>query len=236
VAEMIVALDYPDLESALNLVDRVGDRADFYKVGLELYTRVGPPVLEALAARRKRVFLDLKLHDIPHTVAGAVRAAAGHRVELLTVHATGGPAMLEAAVDAAVRAEVEVGHRVRLLAVTVLTSLPPHEVEAIWGREVDSVRDEVLRLAEMSQAAGVDGVVASAHEAEVLRRRLGAQAPIVTPGIRPAGADAHDQARVATPAQAVQAGASHLVLGRAVTQAPDPASAFASIVAEAKSG
>jgi len=233
VAEMIVALDYPGLDDALDLVDRVGEQADFYKVGLELYTRVGPPVLQALAARRKRVFLDLKLHDIPNTVAGAVRSAAEHRVELLTIHAAGGPSMLEAAAEAAAGAEA--GHRVRLLAVTVLTSLPAHEVEAIWGHEVDSIRDEVLRLADMAQEAGVDGVVASAQEAEVLRRRLGPDALIVTPGIRPAGTDAHDQARVTTPAEAVRAGASHLVLGRAVTQARDPAAAFGAIVAEARS-
>lgn len=234
-AEIIVALDYPDLSGALDLVDRVGEDGDFYKVGLELYTRVGPRILDALAERGKRIFLDLKFHDIPNTVAQAVRSAAEHQVELLTLHTMGGSAMMEAAAESAAAVAEEGGHRVRLLGVTVLTSLPAHGLEEIWAREVDSVRVEVLRLARLAGAAGLDGVVASALEAETLRRRLGADPLIVTPGIRPAGADAHDQSRVATPTVAVEAGASHLVVGRAITQAEDPAAAHAAIAAEVRS-
>lgn len=232
-AEIIVALDYPDLGSALSLVDRLGTDADFYKVGLELYTRSGVAALEELSDRGKRIFLDLKLLDIPNTVAGAVRAAGRHGVDLLTVHATGGPSMLEAAVAAA--AEVAPrpgGRRLRLLGVTVLTSLPATELEATWGREILSVRDEVLRLAEASRQAGLDGVVASAEEAEPLRRKLGPDALIVTPGIRPAGTDAHDQQRVATPAAAVRAGSNYLVVGRAITGSANPGQAYRSIRAE----
>jgi orotidine-5'-phosphate decarboxylase len=232
-AEIIIALDYPESGPALDLVDRVGADADFYKVGLELYTRSGPEIVQALASRGKRVFLDLKLHDIPNTVAGGVRSAAEHGVDLLTVHAAGGPSMLARAAEAAREAAESGGHRVRIVAVTVLTSLPAFEVEEIWGRTVDSVRDEVLRLASMAGEAGIDGVVSSALEAEALRHVLGPDALLVTPGIRPAGAETHDQARVATPALAVAAGASHLVVGRSITQAADPRSAYRAIAEEA---
>jgi orotidine-5'-phosphate decarboxylase len=225
--DVIIALDVPTGHEALALVDLLGEQGTFYKVGLELYTREGPGVVEALRARGKRVFLDLKLHDIPNTVAGAVRAASEQDVELLTVHATGGEAMMAAAQDAA-------AGRVRLLAVTLLTSLQPAAVERIWGRELASLRDEVLRLAGQARAAGIEGVVSSAHEAEALRRHLGAEAYLVTPGIRLAGGEAHDQARVMTPAHAVAAGADVLVVGRAVTAAADPAAALTQVLDEAR--
>jgi orotidine-5'-phosphate decarboxylase len=224
-AEVIVALDTPDAAGALALVDRLGHAATFYKVGLELYTRAGPDVVRALRDRGKRVFLDLKLLDIPNTVAGAVRAAGELEVELLTVHATGGEAMLRAARDAA-------DGRVRLLAVTLLTSLEPTAVEAVWGRELLSLRDEVVRLAGLAARAGIEGVVSSAQEAAPLRRALGPDAYLVTPGIRLAGTDPHDQARVATPAEAVAAGADALVIGRTVTASGDPAAALARVLAE----
>jgi orotidine-5'-phosphate decarboxylase len=213
-AELIVALDGMSAEEALALADRVGEACAFYKVGLELYTRGGPEVVRALRERDKRVFLDLKLHDIPNTVAGAVRSAAGLDVELLTVHATGGSRMLEAAREAA-------QERVKLVAVTLLTSLGASDVEVVWGREIGSIRDEVARLAELARETRMDGVVASALEASWLRHAVPADFLLVVPGIRPVGEDQGDQRRVATPADAVAAGADYLVVGRPVTRASD---------------
>jgi len=224
-AEIILPLDHPSAEEALALVDLLGEPATFYKVGLELYTRCGPDVVRQLRARGKRVFLDLKLHDIPNTVAGAVRAAAALDVQLLTLHTSGGASMMEAARDAA-------EGRVKLLGVTVLTSLTAAEVEGVWGREITSIRDEVGRLAGLAHDSGMDGVVASALEAGWIRRSLEPPFLVVTPGIRPAGADRGDQKRVATPADAVTAGADYLVVGRPVTQADDPRAALAALQAE----
>lgn len=221
-SDLIIALDLPSRAKALELVDRLGADADFYKVGLELYTREGPEMVIDLHDRGKRVFLDLKLMDIPNTVAGAVAAAADLGVELLTLHAHGGPRMMEAALGQA-------GVDTRLLAVTLLTSLSPDEIEVVWGRPVDSVRREVLRLARLSRDVGIHGVVSSPLEAGELRTALGSEALIVTPGIRLAGADHHDQNRVATPEAAVEAGASHLVVGRAVTRAPEPREALEAV-------
>jgi len=227
-AEIIVALDYADAESALTLVDRLGDAGRFYKVGLELYTRAGPDVVRILHERGKRVFLDLKLHDIPNTVAGAVRAAAALDVELLTLHAGGGGPMLRAGVEAA-------DGRVRLLGVTVLTSLTPSDVEQVWGREIRSIRDEVVRLAQLAAEVELHGVVASAVEAGWIRPVIGEEMLIVTPGIRMKGTDRGDQKRVASPADAVAAGADYLVVGRPIIQADDP-SATLRALAEAAAG
>ncbi len=224
-AEIILALDHRSDDEALELVDVLGERGGFYKVGLELYTRAGPDVVHALRDRGKRTFLDLKLHDIPNTVAGAVRAAVSLEVDFLTVHTGGGIPMLQAAVEAA-------EGRVKLLGVTVLTSLTPSDVELVWGREIRSIRDEVGRLAELASRAELDGVVASAVEAGWLRPALGDDMLIVTPGIRPAGADPGDQKRVASPADAVAAGADYLVVGRPVTQARDPAEALGALLDE----
>jgi orotidine-5'-phosphate decarboxylase len=224
-AEIIVALDHRSDGEALELVDRLGEAGTFYKVGLELYTSAGPDVVRALRHRGKRTFLDLKLHDIPNTVAGAVRAAASLEVDFLTVHTGGGVPMLQAAVEAA-------EGKVRLLGVTVLTSLTPSDVELVWGREIRSIRDEVGRLAELASHAELDGVVASAVEAGWLRPALGDDMLIVTPGIRPVGGDPGDQKRVASPADAVAAGADYLVVGRPVTQARDPAEALGALLAE----
>jgi len=242
VAEVVIALDTPSTEEAWRLVERLGERADFYKVGLELYGRGGPELARALVGAGKRVFLDLKLHDIPNTVAGAVRAAADLGVSLLTVHASGGARMMRAAVDAAAEgAAGSSGHaasapdaRLRLLAVTVLTSLSAPELGWAWGREPPDVGREVLRLARDAAAAGVDGVVASPLEAAAVRAEAPGDFLIVTPGIRPAGAGADDQRRIATPAEAVRAGATHLVLGRAVTKAPDPCAALEAVLAEVR--
>ena len=227
-SELVVALDLPSRSEAVELVDRLGGGADFYKVGLELYTREGPDIVAALHERGKRVFLDLKLMDIPNTVARAVAAAADLGVELLTLHAHGGPTMIEAAVS-------ECGST-RLLAVTLLTSLSPDEIETVWNRPVDSVRTEVLRLARLSTEAGAHGVVSSPLEAGELRTVLGPEALVVTPGVRLPGGETHDQNRVATPAAAVAAGASHLVVGRAITRADDPVDALRRVRASMRAG
>jgi len=224
-AQVIVALDTPSAAEALATAEALGERADFFKVGLELYTAAGPAVVDALLSRGKRVFLDLKLHDIPNTVAGAVAAASGLGVHLLTVHAGGGSAMLEAARGAA-------SGGLRLVGVTVLTSLAAADLEAVWGRAVGSVPAEAARLAALARRAGLDGVVASASDVAGIRADLGPSFLVVVPGIRPAGASLDDQRRVATPAEAVRAGADYLVLGRAVTRATDPRSALAAVLDE----
>lgn len=219
-AEIIVALDYATGEEALGLVDALGGAGDFYKVGLELFSREGPEVVEALTRRDKRVFLDLKLHDIPNTVARSVSAARELGVDFLTLHTTGGVSMMAAAAEAA-------GGALTLLGVTVLTSMSVPDVEAVWGRELDSLRDEVVRLAGLAKEAGVGGVVASPMEARPLKRLVGSDLLVVTPGIRLRGDDHHDQARFATPADAADAGADYLVVGRSITRAPDPVAALA---------
>jgi len=223
-AEIIVALDLPTEEEALDIVDLLGDDVDFYKVGSPLFTRVGSSIIEELNEREKRVFLDLKYHDIPNTVAQAVEAAAALDVALLTLHASGGTAMLRAARDAVRR-----GEGPALLGVTLLTSFSAAEVEEVWDKELRSLREEVARLASIAAEAGLDGVIASALEAEELKRRHGKDFLVITPGIRPAGHIAGDQARVATPATAVRAGADYLVVGRPVITAADPRSVVETI-------
>lgn len=225
-ADIILALDLPTADAALELVDRLGDAVTRYKVGPVLYTRTGPSVVRELRARGKGVFLDLKFHDIPNTVAGAVAAAAELEVELLTLHATGGSEMMRAAREAAGT------EGPKLLGVTLLTSLTPADVEEIWGKELMSVREETLRLAGLAAEAGLDGVVASVLETEAIRRRQGSDFLVVTPGIRPAGSLPGDQSRTATPAEAARAGADLLVIGRPVTAAADPVAAVERIRAE----
>ena len=218
-ARVIIPLDVPTLDDAMGLVDSLGEAADVYKVGLELFTAEGSAAVQALKQRNKRVFLDLKLHDIPSTVARAVARARVLEVDLLTLHATGGRLMMEAAAQAA-------ENDLTLLGVTVLTSMTPSDMEHSWGREVDSIEEEVVRLATLVRDSGVGGVVASVREAAPVKKALGSDLVVVTPGIRFAGGDAHDQARVSTPGAAVAAGADYLVIGRSVTQAPDPTEAL----------
>jgi orotidine-5'-phosphate decarboxylase len=225
---LIVALDTPDLAAAETLVERLGGVVTHFKVGSVLFTAAGPAAVEMVRKRGGRVFLDLKYHDIPATVAGAVEAAARLGVGLLTVHATGGAAMLRAAAAAARAAGQD---RPRIVAVTVLTSLDRAALHRELGVPV-SVEGHAVHLADLAREAGCDGVVASPWEAGRLRAALGAAAVIVTPGIRPAGGAADDQARVATPAAAVRAGADYLVVGRPIAGAPDPAAAAAAILAE----
>ena len=219
--EAIIALDVPTAADAVALVDRLGPACGFYKVGLELFTAAGPAVVETLRARDLDVFLDLKLHDIPNTVAAAARSAARLGVRLLTVHASGGAAMVRAAVEA-FGATGGGG----VLAVTVLTSLDGPTVGAAWGRGVVDVPTEVLRLADGAAEAGAHGIVCAGSEAGAVRTRHGDALATLVPGVRLAGDAVGDQRRVVTPAQAAQAGARYVVLGRTVTAAADPAAAL----------
>jgi orotidine-5'-phosphate decarboxylase len=227
--KIIVALDFPDAASALALVERLDPRLCRLKVGKELFTAAGPDFVRALVARGYEVFLDLKFHDIPNTVAAACRAAAGLGVWMLNVHASGGRRMMEAARDALAGQP----RRPLLIAVTMLTSMAADDLAEIG---VDaSPTGQVLRLARLTQACKLDGVVCSAQEAALLRAELGADFRLVTPGIRPAGSDAGDQRRVMTPGEAVAAGATDLVIGRPITAAADPVAVLQSINAEIRS-
>ncbi len=221
---LIVALDVPNAEKARALVAQLGESVSFYKVGNELFTAVGPTLVRDLIASGKKVFLDLKFHDIPNTVAGAVHTAASLGVSLLTVHASGGSKMLQAAAQAAAQSAA----KPTVLAVTVLTSLAAADLEEIGVS--GSVEAQVLRLANLAINAGCGGIVASAQEAAHLRQTLGAGFTLVTPGIRPAGAVAADQARVVTPDDAIRAGATFLVVGRPITAADDPKHAASAII------
>ncbi len=223
---LIVALDLATADDALELVDRLGEPTEFYKVGAQLFTSAGPALVRELKDRGKQVFLDLKYHDIPYTVARSVEAAASLGVDMLTVHASGGSTMMQAARDAAGT------DGPALLGVTLLTSLSGTDVEEAWGKELRSIRDDVARLAALAADAGLDGVVASALEVEALKRRHGSAFLAVTPGIRPEGGESGDQTRVATPAEAIRAGADHLVVGRPVHAAEDPAAAFEGLMEE----
>lgn len=221
---LIVALDVSSAAAAQKIVAAVGDSAFTYKVGLQLYTAEGPRIVRDLVASGRRVFLDLKYHDIPSTVAAAVREAAGLQVSMLTVHAAGGGRMLRAAVEAAGAVNAEM----MMLAVTVLTSMDDRDLDKTGVR--GPVVDQVLRLGALALANGCHGVVTSAGEATALRSELGCEFAIVTPGVRPAGSDRGDQARIATPAEAIAAGATHIVVGRPITDAPDPAAEARSIL------
>jgi len=223
---LIVALDVSSAAAAREIVAAVGDSASCYKVGMQLYTAQGPQVVRDLLASGRRVFLDLKYHDIPNTVAAAVREAAGLGVNMLSVHTSGGSRMLRAATEAAASANPAL----MVLAVTVLTSLNDNDLDklGVHGR----VQDQVLRLAALALANGCHGVVASAQEAARLRSELDEDFLIVTPGVRPAGAEHADQARVATPAEAIAAGATHIVVGRPITEAPDPAAEARAILSQ----
>ncbi len=222
---LIVALDVSTASASQKIVAAVGDSALTYKVGMQLYTAEGPQVVRDLVASGRRVFLDLKYHDIPNTVGAAVAEAAKLGVSMLTVHSSGSSKMLKAAVEAArVRPELTI------LAVTVLTSMDGDDLGAIGMQ--GTVGESVVRLARLALANGCGGVVTSAREASTLRAELGDRFAIVTPGIRPAGANVADQVRVVTPAQAMAAGATHIVVGRPITEADDPAAAANAILSQ----
>ncbi|HVA64661.1 MAG TPA: orotidine-5'-phosphate decarboxylase [Terriglobales bacterium] len=227
---LILALDVPDAATALDWVRRLGTKVGLVKIGLELFVAAGPDLVRRVRDVGVGVFLDLKLHDIPNTVAGAVRAAARLDVQMLTVHAAGGAQMLAAAAAAAKEAGPGAP---RLLAVTVLTSLEADDLAALGIAGPPATR--VLAWAGLAQRQAIGGIVASALEAAALRQAF-PKLTLVIPGIRPAGAVVGDQARVATPAQAVRAGADYLVLGRAVTAARDPEAALAAVIAEIGAG
>jgi orotidine-5'-phosphate decarboxylase len=222
----ILALDVSDAAGARALLERVPDAA-WVKVGLQLFVAEGPALVRELLGSGRRVFLDLKFHDIPNTVAHAVQSAAALGVELLTLHASGGRAMLRAARDAA---GAPGGGGPALLAVTLLTSLSDPEAAEAWGRPSLSAAEEVGRLAGLARECGIDGVVASVHEVPSIRSGQGADLRVLTPGIRLPGDAPGDQARVASPETAARLGADYLVIGRSVSAAPEPAVAWARVV------
>jgi orotidine-5'-phosphate decarboxylase len=221
---LIVALDVPKADEARALVDRLAGHVGLFKVGSQIFTAAGPELVREIVARGQKVFLDLKFHDIPKTVAGAVASASRLGVSLVDVHGLGGRAMVEAAAGALPAMGT------RLLAITILTS---HDEETLDEIGVNgSMAESVRRLALLAKEAGADGVVASPHEVAIVREACGSGFLIVTPGIRPAGAALGDQARAATPAAALAAGADYLVVGRPITEAADPAAAADAIVRE----
>lgn len=223
---LIVALDVPDAPSADRLITRLEATCVWFKVGLELFVSAGPAVLEPILARGYSVFLDLKFHDIPNTVAGAVRSAARLGGRMITVHASGGPAMLAAAQSAL----EHVAHPPELLAVTMLTSMDEGQMRAVGLTRNPS--EQVELLTRVALEAGMRGFVCSPQEVAAVRALAGPGATLVVPGIRPAGSEAGDQKRIATPAETLRLGASYLVVGRPITQAADPAAAAAAIVQE----
>ncbi|HAR35823.1 MAG TPA: orotidine-5'-phosphate decarboxylase [Acidobacteria bacterium] len=228
--KIIIALDVKNREEARSVLESLPE-ARIFKVGLELYTAEGPAMLDLVKGYGKEVFLDLKLHDIPNTVAGAVRSAVRHGVSMLTLHTSGGGEMMKKAVEAARETAAKENKPLPLiLGVTVLTSLKDSDLQEI-GFSSDS-KNQVLRLARLAVEAGIEGIVCSPQELEPLRAELGEKVRIITPGIRPAWAEAQDQKRIMTPEEAVKKGADFLVIGRPITQAPVPREAFNRVVEE----
>src|SRR5271165_3644865 len=223
---LIVALDVSSATQARQIVQSIGEFASTYKVGKQLFTAEGPQIVRDLVSSGRKVFLDLKYHDISSTVAAAVREAAKLNVSMLTVHASGGSKMLKAAADAAAQSPT----KPMVLAVTVLTSLSDADLSEIGFR--GNVITQVITLGSLARKAGCGGLVASANEAPELRRELGNNFAIVTPGVRPSGTSAGDQDRVLTPKEAIAAGATYLVVGRPILEAADPAQAAEAIVSE----
>jgi orotidine-5'-phosphate decarboxylase len=221
--KIIVALDVATTKEALRLISLLSDVIGLFKIGLQSYTAGGPSLIRPISFLGPKVFLDLKLHDIPNTVAKAVEAAGKLGVQMLTIHLSGGSEMIRAAVGAR-------SNDLLLLGVTVLTS-STDETLAETGI-AEKAGDQVLRLARLGVASGIDGLVASPHEARILRAEFGDKIKIVTPGIRPAGSDPGDQKRFATPREAIDAGADYLVIGRPITGASDPKAAVQSVVEE----
>ena len=224
--KIIIALDYDSADAASKLVERLDPTLCKLKVGKELFTAAGPAWVETLARQGYDVFLDLKFHDIPHTVAQACKAAANLGVWMINVHALGGRTMMSAARDAL----NSLPKRPKLIAVTILTSMGAPDLAELGIQE--EPRQMVTRLAQLAHACGLDGVVCSAQEAAMLRQQIGMDFSLVTPGIRPASANRDDQNRIMTPTEALTAGANYLVIGRPITQAPDPLAALQSIQQE----
>jgi orotidine-5'-phosphate decarboxylase len=225
----IVALDVPGAEAAMALVRRLGESCSFYKVGSELFTVAGPAVVESLTSLGKRVFLDLKFHDIPNTVRSASRSAASCGATLITVHGIGGAAMVAAAVEGA-------GVQCGVLAVTVLTSLDVDQLSMAMGYPVATVADEVSRIAHQAREGGAHGVVCSGHEAARIFAEHGGRLATLVPGVRLPGDAANDQSRVITPRAAALAGSTYVVLGRTVTAAADPVLAMRKVIEDLSGG
>ncbi len=231
-SRLIIALDFPDLAPALELAREIAPRVGMLKVGLELFNSAGPQAIQSLRDLGAHIFYDSKFCDIPNTVAGAAAAAGRMGPSMLNVHALGGRAMMQAAKDGALRGADEAGFPPPLvIAVTLLTSLSDRDLQQYLGLS-DPSRDTVIRLASLAQASGLDGVVCSVHEVPDIKRVCGKNFLTITPGIRPTGAASDDQARAATPGEAVAAGADYLVIGRPVTRADDPADALSRILRE----
>lgn len=222
--KLVTALDVDSIAEALCVVDTIGSEVEWYKVGKQLFTREGPALLKALKERNKKIFLDLKYHDIPNTVGAAVRSAAAIGADLINVHALGGLTMLKSAREAADECGVNV------IAVTVLTSMDKQELDGL-GFDVEAA-ELVLRLATLTKKAGLPGVVCSAHEIKIIQEACGKDFLTVVPGIRPAGSQTGDQKRVMTPAEAAKAGASFIVVGRPILKAENPAEAARNIQEE----
>jgi orotidine-5'-phosphate decarboxylase len=225
-SRLIAALDVPDRHAAIQAVDQLSGHIGLFKVGLEIFTSEGPRLIEEIRGRGERVFLDLKLHDIPNTVSGAVRSICRLGVQMLTIHASGGPAMMRAACQEAQAA----ASPPILLAVTALTSLSEADVKSL-GVE-GSAEDWVERLAGLAKESGVQGIVSSSRELSMLHRKFGNSLRYVVPGIRPAGAALQDQSRAATPGDAIRSGADYIVVGRPILQTADPVRAADTIVEE----
>ncbi len=228
---LITALDVPALDDVKTLVKALGDSVNYYKVGMELFYRAGDPVIDYLASQGKKVFLDLKLHDIPNTVAEGLCSLLRLRPTMLNVHASGGYTMMATAADRLRETAAKNGLTTpRLIAVTILTSIGEEDWQQLGF--AGAIQEQVLRLATLAKKAGLDGVVASPQEAAAIRNACGKDFLIVTPGIRPAGAAVNDQSRIATPAAALRSGASYLVVGRPIRAALDPRSAAIAILRE----
>ena len=232
--DVIVACDFASAEATFAFLDKFTEEKPFVKIGMELYYAEGPSIVRELKKRGHKIFLDLKLHDIPNTVAQSIRALTRLGADLMTLHGTGGRAMMEAAAEAvrdeAAKLNIE---RPRLLAVTVLTSIDEDAWKEIGGKY--SIAESVKNLAKLAKEAGIDGTVSSPYEAKEIREMNGPDFLIVTPGIRPAGSATQDQTRIVTPGKAIAAGADYLVVGRPITAAPDPREAAEAIVADIES-
>ena len=228
--KIIIALDVHTKKDALSLVGKLPG-ADIFKVGLTLFTSEGPPLLQDIREQGKKIFLDLKLHDIPNQIAGAVKAGTALGVHMMTLHASGGREMMARAAESAAReAEHKKGEKPLLLAVTVLTSLKEEQLRSIGMDE--RIFEQVLRLARLAKESGMDGVVCSPQEIDLIKNEFGQDFLVVSPGIRPKWAAAQDQKRILTPGEALRKGVDYMVIGRPITQASSPADAFLKIVEE----
>jgi orotidine-5'-phosphate decarboxylase len=224
---VMVALDVDSRDKALKLAEQLEGSGCWLKVGMELYNATGAGIIHELKEKGFQIFLDLKLHDIPNTVASAVKVLSGYGADMLTIHCSGGYEMMARAVQATQEVEKQraTGERMKLIGITVLTSLDEKRLESELGVS-RTLKDQVVSLAELGKKAGLDGVVASPQEGKILREHLGSEFLVITPGIRPAGSETHDQARTLTPREALAAGSSYLVVGRPITQAQNPREAL----------